>query len=65
MDLTRLGREKKISPRLLSAVTGEGTSVKVCLYRKVGEETWGVDPKKQKGDELAMQREKLAMMWPL
>lgn len=64
VDLTRPGR-KKISPQLLSAVTGEGTNVKAYLYRKVGEETWDMDPNKQEGDELEMQREKLGVMWPL
>lgn len=58
-------REGKISPQLLSALTCEGTGVKACLYRKVGEETWEMDPKKQEGGELEMQREKLEVMWPL
>lgn len=58
-------REGKISPQLLRAVTGEGANVKACLYRKVGEDTWDMDPKKQGGDELVMQREKLGVMRPL
>lgn len=61
LDLTRPGRGKSHLGYSVPSPAGN----KACLYRKVGEESWDMDPGKQEGDELAMQREKLGVMWPL